>query len=531
MIYIDNLNLIFISFIKGFLDYFTTHLLFDITPEVTFYIKFSVATYNTCLLLMGIAFFINILSSLFFKNISYVNKVIKSLNISILVVLLTLLFFKLYITLKIESVLGVYFYDIKINFFKINNNINYLEHFTILSSSFSDSILILSVIVGLVCIELLGSKNLFNSFNNMNIFFLFTIFVTVMVTTNNLLIMFISFEFIFLPTVYFAYTKGYSKKIDVASEILIYWTLFGSFLVLINLAYIYHIYGTLNYLFLSQNKFSKYEIIFIFINFLIGFGIKIPLAPLHYWLLKVHVESPTAFSIYLSGFLVKSALYCLYMFLSIFNNNDIYISLTVWIIYSLIIGTLGLARQVDIKKLIAWATIQEMSFMLFFLILKQLFLVHTCILFIILHGLMSSYMFYIVDILQRRFKTRSLHFIKGLNLLFPEMTKYIWYLILLFSGFPLTVKFFIEWSVVSLLIETNRFILLIVLFFLNFLGTIFFCRIMFTIIYGSPSILKKDLELCEIQKKEKVILNMLLFLITLLFLLMFMIKWLKKKNL
>ena len=66
-----------------------------------------------------------------------------------------------------------------------------------------------------------------------------------------------------------------------------------------------------------------------------------------------------------------------------------------------------------------------MTFMLLFIIFKQIFLTHTCILFIILHGLMSSYMFYIVDMLQRRFKTRSLLYIKGLHLILPKMTKHI----------------------------------------------------------------------------------------------------------
>lgn len=80
-------------------------------------------------------------------------------------------------------------------------------------------------------------------------------------------------------------------------------------------------------MYLSQKQFSKAETQFLFINFLIGFGIKIPLAPFHFWLLKVHVESPTAFSIFLSGFLVKSALYCLFMLINIFNNNSMYTSL------------------------------------------------------------------------------------------------------------------------------------------------------------------------------------------------------------
>ena len=509
--------------IKSIYNFLINDLNFDNNEHFAAFIKYSVMSYNLCLVLTLFSLIMNTLTNFFPNAGDYTMKVIRYINILVLIMLLSLLLVKFYITLKIENLVGVYIYDIKLNFYSDNKNLGHLEHFAVISSSFGDAVLVLSIMVGLVCVELLGSKNLFKSINNISIFYLFTFFVIIMVSTNNLLIMFISFEFIFLPTIYFAYSLGYSKKVDVAGETLIYWTLFGSFLVLCNLAYLFYQYNTLNYLYLSSKDFSVLETRFLFFNFLLGFGIKIPIAPLHYWLLKVHVESPTAFSIYLSGFLVKSALYCLYMFVSIFNNNDLYISLILWILYSLVISTLGLARQVDIKKIIAWATIQEMSFMLIFLVFKQTLLMHTCVIFILLHGLMSAYMFYLVDILQRRFKTRSLQHIRGLNLLFPELTKYIWFLILMFSGFPLTIKFYVEWSLISLLIETNRFLLILVLFFVNFLGVIFFCKVMLTILYGSPSVNKEDIGLYEIQKKEKIILKTLIYAIMLLIPIMYFI--------
>lgn len=320
---------------------------------------------------------------------------------------------------------------------------------------------------------------------------------------------------------YFVYKLGYSKKIDKANEILFYWTLFGSFSILCVLGYLFYNFNTLNYIILQECKLSETESRLIFLIILLGFGVKIPLAPFHFWLLKVHVESPTAFSIFLSGFLVKSALYCLFIFLSLFNSVENYFILTGWIFYSLIVATLGLARQTDIKKLIAWATVQEMTFMLLFLIFKQIFLIHTCVLFIILHGLMSSYMFYIVDILQRRFKTRSILYIKGLHLLLPKLTKHIWFLILLFSGFPLTAKFFIEWSLISLMIETQFLTLVYIILFVNFAGAIFFCKIMFTIIYGIQE--EKNLDFVETQKKEYNLLNFLMIFILILVWLIYII--------
>lgn len=520
-----------INMIKWVIDFNTNYINYKSVPELTFYLKLSITTYNLGLFFFITLFILNMLCNFFFSNTSYIMKFMKFLNTLCVLLILNLLFIKFYLALKIESVLGIYLYDIKLNFYKDNNQLNHLEHFVTFSSAFSDAIYILSLLIGIICLDLLGNKNLFKSINNINIFFLFNFFVSIMVSTNNLLIMFISFEFIFLPTVYFAYTLGYVKKINKATIILFSWTLFGSFLVLCTLGYIYYKYNTLNYLFLNKKSFSKFEMYFLFTNILIGFGVKIPLAPLHYWLLKVHVEAPTGFSIFLSGFLVKSALYCLFMLLNIFNNTNLYIILMIWILYSLIVGTFGLARQVDIKKLIAWATIQEMSFMLLLLLFKQLFLTHTCVLFIILHGLMSTYMFYIVDILQRRFKTRSIHFLKGLNIIYPKLTLYIWFLILLFSGFPLTIKFFIEWSLISLLLETNRLVLMVTIFVVVFLGVVFFSKLMFTIIYGSPELSPDEINMIDIQHKEKAVLNCLGCLIFGLLFLVFLIKWYKKKNL
>jgi len=129
---------------------------------------------------------------------------------------------KFYITLKIESVLGSQLLTLKLQFFKANLHNPYCELYTLFSSSFGDAVIILSIVAGLICLELLGSKNLFQTVNNGSIFYMFTFFTIIMCSTTNLLILFLSFEFIFLPTVYFAYTLGYTKKIDTASRMLIY---------------------------------------------------------------------------------------------------------------------------------------------------------------------------------------------------------------------------------------------------------------------------------------------------------------------
>lgn len=208
---------------KNFTLFNNTDIQYEsLSAEMFLYIQYSTATINMTLYFLIILIILNFIYNVFFKNISYLMQLLRFINLLMISIIVTLLIIKFYFSLKLEQHLGPYLYDIKLNFFKENSTINYFEHFIVFSSSFSDAILILSFLTGLICLELLGLKNLFKNINNISLFYMFNFFVVIMVTSNNLLIMFISFEFIFLPTMYFVYKLGYSKKIDKANEILFY---------------------------------------------------------------------------------------------------------------------------------------------------------------------------------------------------------------------------------------------------------------------------------------------------------------------
>jgi hypothetical protein len=65
------------------------------------------------------------------------------------------------------------------------------------------------------------------------------------------------------------------------------------------------------------------------------------------------------------------------------------------------------------------------------------------------------------------------------------------------------------------MVETQFISLLFIIFFINFLGAIFFCKTMFTIIYGTPEE-RDETYFVETQKKEYGLLNFLVFFILLL---------------
>ena len=83
-----------------------------------------------------------------------------------------------------------------------------------LSSLFGDTLLLLCVFVTLICWVILGERFFLRIFLNLGYFLVFLVFTLNMVYTLNLLNLFLFFEFIFLPSLYFVYILGYSKKVD-----------------------------------------------------------------------------------------------------------------------------------------------------------------------------------------------------------------------------------------------------------------------------------------------------------------------------
>ncbi len=376
-----------------------------------------------------------------------------------------------------------------VNYAFISVKFNYLITSPIIdlnNSILSDAIILLAFSSGLICMYLLGEKNLSPNLSNISIFSIFLVAIIFMVYTTNLLVMFVGFECLFLPTLYFVYSHGYVQRVDKTLKILLYWTLFGAFLVLTSLSYIYLKYKTLHYFQLNHTKFTDLENNILYIAIFLGFGVKVPVFPFHYWLTKIHVEAPAGFSIFLSGFLVKAAIFCFYYFNLIFETKLSCQLVSMVALFGVMESSVKLWTQTDFKKLIAFATIQEMNLILYLLINYQNTLDYSLVLFILIHGWLSTLMFFLVDIIQKKVSSRNIVEISGLAYTFPEIKFIVWFIIIFFSGFPLTVKFVIEWSIMGNLILQNQMMLIVSFFLIVVIGVTGFAKQMIIILYGLP---------------------------------------------
>lgn len=364
--------------------------------------------------------------------------------------------------------------------------VSVIPSFDLNCSAFSDVIILLAFSSGLVCIHLLGEKNLSKKIDNISIFSFFLIATIIMVYTSNILIMFVGFECLFLPTLYFVYHHGYVERVDKTLKILLYWTLSGAFLIFCSISYLYLKYKTLNIYSLTRCTFTSLEIHLLYLFIFLGFGVKIPVFPFHYWLTKIHVEAPAGFSIFLSGFLVKAAIYCFYYFNLLFNVEYLTFLTSTIALIGVVEASIKMWTQTDFKKLIAFATIQEMNLILFLLLNYQNILDYSLLLFILIHGWLSTLMFFLVDIIQKKTSTRNIVTLSGLGYNFSEIKIISWFIILTFSGFPLTVKFLIEWQIFGNFLAQNGVVYMFCLMTMVAVGVAGFAKQMIIILYGFP---------------------------------------------
>ena len=108
----------------------------------------------------------------------------------------------------------------------------------------------------------------------------------------------------------------------------------------------------------------------------------------------------------------------------------------------------------------------------------------TAILFTSTHAFLSALMFFLVDCVQRRYNSRSLLEISGIIHLTPNLGIALFFMCILYSGIPGTMKFVCEFYLYGQLLQISFIFSLIILFFANFVGVVAFCRCWFNVIFG-----------------------------------------------
>ena len=262
--------------------------------------------------------------------------------------------------------------------------------------------------------------------------------------TTSLLTFFMSYEILLVPSFYILYNFAKTRKCVEAAYLMFFWTQFGALFLIFAFLYLFQISGSHSFEIINLVYFSTFELNFLFFCLIFGFGVKLPIWPFYGWLPKAHVEASTNFSIFLSGVLVKFAFFALLRCLLTIQLEPTLYAIYPFLTIGVVDASLKLFYQVDLKKLVAYSTVVEMHWLTICVVSGQSALMLASFCMLISHALLSTNSFLLVDAIGRRFKTRLITEINGINFLCPKLFLLSLVNLLIFLGFPGSLMFIAE---------------------------------------------------------------------------------------
>lgn len=311
--------------------------------------------------------------------------------------------------------------------------------------------------------------------------------------TDSLILFFFAYEMLLIPSFFILYKFAKTRRCVEAAYLMFFWTQFGALFLIFCFMYIFILCRDSSFSNISNYYFSSFEVNFIFICLLIGFGVKLPIWPFYGWLPKAHVEASTNFSIFLSGVLVKFAFFGLLKCLFTIQLEPTFIYVYPFLTIGIIDAVFKLFYQIDLKKLVAYSTVVEMHWLTICVVSGQSNLMLSSFCMMISHALLSTNSFLLVDAVARRFKTRLITEISGLNFMCPKLFLAVLLNTLIFLGFPGSIFFVSEFLFFTFFFDLFPLLSLFLLNFLYLLGPTFFFRSWMNIMFGYSNFLSNRL--------------------------------------
>ena len=262
--------------------------------------------------------------------------------------------------------------------------------------------------------------------------------------TDSIILFFLAYEMLLVPSFFILYKFAKTRRCVEAAYLMFFWTQFGALFLLFGLLYLFMVCNSSKFSIISYYYLSSFEVNFLFFCWLAGFGVKLPIWPFYGWLPKAHVEASTNFSIFLSGVLVKFAFFGLLKCLLTLQLEPTCLYVYPFLIIGISDAVFKLFYQIDLKKLVAYSTVVEMHWLTICVVSGQSNLMLSSFCMLISHALLSTNSFLLVDAVARRFKTRLITEISGLNFLCPKLFLAILLNTLIFLGFPGSIFFVAE---------------------------------------------------------------------------------------
>jgi len=140
----------------------------------------------------------------------------------------------------------------------------------------------------------------------------------------------------------------------------------GSVLIVTGIAVVFAATGSVNLDLLRQVAKPSAELIAAGALFIVGFGVKTALVPMHTWLPDAHSQAPSGISAMLSGVVIEAGLVVLMRTLGalVAVSSSWSVLLMGFGAVNMLVGNLMALRQKQVKRLLAYSSVAQIGYML-----------------------------------------------------------------------------------------------------------------------------------------------------------------------
>lgn len=276
-------------------------------------------------------------------------------------------------------------------------------------------------------------------------------------TAFDLFVFYVFWEVALVPMYLMVGGWGGARRGYAAVKFFVY-TMSGSVLMLAGIIYVASKAGTFDYtqIIAALNsgtvRLNPHEQILLFLGFFAAFAIKVPIFPLHTWLPLTYSEAPAPATFLLAAVMSKMGAYgllryCVPLFPTAAHQCASWISILA--IIGIVYGALLAIVQVNLKKLIGYASVSHLGFVVLGIFSLQQQGADGAVFQMIAHGVSTGALFILVGYMEKRRDSIAIDDFGGIATPAPGLATAFLIALLASIGLPTLCNFIGEYLILQ----------------------------------------------------------------------------------
>jgi NAD(P)H-quinone oxidoreductase subunit 4 len=240
----------------------------------------------------------------------------------------------------------------------------------------------------------------------------------------DLLLFFLMWEIELVPVYLLISIWGGQNRRYAATKFILYTAAASIFILIAGFALVFS--GdtvTFNMATLGMKEYPKTLELLVYAGFLIAFGVKLPIFPLHTWLPDAHGEASAPGSMILAGVLLKMGGYALIRFnVEMLPNAHVTFApvLAILGVVNIVYGACCAFAQTNLKRRLAYSSIAHMGFVLIGIASYTELGISGAVLQMVSHGLIAASLFFLSGVTYDRTHTLMMDKMGGMAKVMPK---------------------------------------------------------------------------------------------------------------